>query len=139
MIKTRGRYDCNLNFPEESKSIIAEDFLVFCKLAVKHGVIPAKWDWVQFLDVAAGLLPNMFESEDCQKKWGYEFVFYNPPMGRSLKHTGEVVYGSSVLGVSRCRCRWYVVRLMNSVTWVQQCKAWQAAAVLTSVWSATCS
>jgi len=32
-IKTRGLYDINYHFVEEAKSIIAEDFLIFCSLA----------------------------------------------------------------------------------------------------------
>lgn len=100
VIKTRGRYDCNHNFPEEAKSIIAEDFLIFCKLAVRRSVIPAAWDWALFLSTAAPLLPVIFERSDCQKKWGYDPVMYSPMFfGPSLRHTGEVVYGTSVLGV----------------------------------------
>jgi hypothetical protein len=100
VIKTRRRYDCNLNFLEEAKSIIAEDFLIFCKLAVQRRVIPAAWDWALLLTTAAPLLPVIFERSDCQKKWGYDPVMYSPMFfGPSLRHTGEVVYGTSVLGV----------------------------------------
>eukprot|EP00878_Enallax_costatus_P046018 GHUV01055589.1.p1 GENE.GHUV01055589.1~~GHUV01055589.1.p1 ORF type:complete len:247 (+),score=23.26 GHUV01055589.1:79-819(+) len=89
-IKTRGLYDSNFHFPEEAKSTIAEDFLIFCKLAVQRAVIPPSW--ALFLDTAARLLPHIFEREDCTEKWGYEFVMHSPLLGRSLKHTGALIY-----------------------------------------------
>ena len=42
-----GPYD-----PEGDTATIAEDFLTFCLLAVRTGVIPKRWDWAAFLQVA---------------------------------------------------------------------------------------
>lgn len=54
---------------------MAADFLTFCKLAVKAGVLPAGWDWPGFLRKAQGLLPYAFEKSDAKDKWGGENVF----------------------------------------------------------------
>jgi hypothetical protein len=79
-----------------TKGSVLRHFLVFCKLAVAHGVIPHGWDWPAFLRVAAGLLRFAFEKEDAHAKWGGENVFSAMMGGRSLRYTGEVVYRSSV-------------------------------------------
>jgi hypothetical protein len=83
--------------PEATKDTIIKDFLVFCKLAVNHGVVPPGWDWSAFLSKAAGLLGYAFEKEDAKDKWGGENVFSAMMGGRSLRYTGEVVYGSSCM------------------------------------------
>jgi hypothetical protein len=54
---------------------VAEDFLVFCKLAVKAGVLPPSWDWPGFMKQAQSLLPYAFEKSDAQEKWGGENIF----------------------------------------------------------------
>jgi hypothetical protein len=87
-----GLYD-----PEATKDTIVQDFLVFCKLAVHHEVIPPGWDWPAFLGKAAGLLGFAFEKEDAKDKWGGENIFSAMMGGRSLRYTGEVVYGSSCM------------------------------------------
>lgn len=88
-----GLYD-----PECSKDSICEDFLIFCKLAVQHNVVPPGWSWSKFLSTASGLLPYAFEKEDAKEKWGSENVFQAMLGGRSLRFTGEMVYGSSIMG-----------------------------------------
>jgi len=88
-----GLYD-----PHSTNDTITEDFLIFCKLAVKHQVIPPGWNWRIFLTTAAGLLPYAFEKSDAKEKWGGENVFAGAMGGRSLRYTGEVVYGSSCMG-----------------------------------------
>lgn len=80
------------------KNTICEDFLIFCKLAVKHGVIPPNWDWARFLKKAVELLPYAFEKSDAKEKWGGENVFSAAMGGRSLRYIGEVVYGTSIMG-----------------------------------------
>ncbi|WIA33296.1 hypothetical protein OEZ86_006436 [Tetradesmus obliquus] len=87
-----GLYD-----PEATSDTVAADFLTFCKLAVKAGVLPAGWDWPGFLRKAQGLLPCAFEKSDAKDKWGGENVFAAAMGGRSLRYTGELVYGSSCM------------------------------------------
>lgn len=77
---------------------IGKDFLIFCKLAVKSNVIPPGWRWDTFLETATGLLPYAFEKSDAKEKWGGENVFTAMMGGRSLRFTGEVVYGFSCMG-----------------------------------------
>lgn len=89
----RGLYD-----PDSTTESILEDFLLFCKLAVMHSVVPPGWSWSKFLTAAAKLLPYAFEKSDAQEKWGGENVFAAAMGGRSLRYTGEVVYGSSTMG-----------------------------------------
>ena len=72
-----------------------KDFLIFCRLAVENGVIPPGWSWSAFLTKAANHLRYAFEKSDAQQKYGAENVFQAMMGGRSLRHTGEVVYGSS--------------------------------------------
>jgi len=86
-----GLYD-----PEANKDTIAEDFLVFCKLAVKHKAIPPGWSWDKLLAKAAELLPYAFEKSDAKEKWGRENIFSALMGGRSLRYMGEVVYGCSM-------------------------------------------
>jgi hypothetical protein len=93
--------DCvGLYNPESDKGDVLLHFLVFCRLAVAHGVVPRGWDWPAFLREAAKLLPFAFEKEDAKEKWGGENVFSVFMGGRSLRTTGEVVYGSSIGSLS---------------------------------------
>lgn len=78
---------------------VALDFLTFCKLAVRKNVVPKGWDWAAFLQTAKGLLRFAFEKSDAQEKYGNENVFAIATGGRSLRYTGEVVYGSSVMSM----------------------------------------
>jgi len=68
--------------------------VVFCKLAVRHDVVPVGWDWPAFLRVAETLLPYAFEKADAKEKWGRENVFAVLTFGRSLRATAEVVYAN---------------------------------------------
>lgn len=83
--------------PERGLDTIAEDFLVFCKLAVQHGVVPAGWNWSAFLNTAVDMLPYAFEKEDAREKWGGENVFAAMMGGRSLRLTAELVYGEGAM------------------------------------------
>jgi hypothetical protein len=49
----------------------------------------------RFLKAAAELLPYAFEKSDAKEKWGGENIFRAIMGGRSLRYTGEVVYGVS--------------------------------------------
>jgi hypothetical protein len=93
-----GGYLHGLYDPDHTSLSLVLDFLVFCKLAVEKGALPAGWRWAPFLDVAAGLLPYAFEKSDAQEKYGRENVFSAMMGGRSLRFTGEAIMGSSVMG-----------------------------------------
>jgi len=75
---------------------IVQDFLVFCRLAKDRGALPEGWIWAKFLDTAAELLPFAFEKSDAKEKYGGENVFALVTGGRSLRYTGEEIYGSSL-------------------------------------------
>jgi hypothetical protein len=64
-----------LYHPKADTNKVVEDFLAFCKLAVKAKVLPSGWDWPAFLSKAPDLLPYVFEKEDAKEKWGRENVF----------------------------------------------------------------
>ncbi|CAE8620993.1 unnamed protein product [Polarella glacialis] len=78
---------------------VAQDFFLFCKLAVRKAVIPPNWDWAAFLVTAEDLLRYAFEKEDAQEKYGSENVFNAAMGGRSLRYTAEMVYGSSCMAM----------------------------------------
>eukprot|EP00899_Mesostigma_viride_P003385 jgi/Mesvir1/13047/Mv06035-RA.1 len=83
--------------PEHTSHSVARDFLVFCKLALRQGVVPLRgWDWVAFLSTAAPLLRYAFEKSDAKEKYGSENVFSGALGGRSLRFTAMSVYGSGV-------------------------------------------
>lgn len=88
-----GLYDT-----DGDKDTIIHDFLIFCKLAVRNKVLPVGWSWSRCLDHAAKLLPYAFEKEDAKEKWGGENIFAGVMGGRSLRLTGEMVYGFSCMG-----------------------------------------
>uniref|UniRef100_A0A0G4HLW5 MYND-type domain-containing protein n=1 Tax=Chromera velia CCMP2878 TaxID=1169474 RepID=A0A0G4HLW5_9ALVE len=92
-----GLYSAACDEGEEANLTIASDFLIFCRLAVRHEVVPSPWNWGKFLKKAAGMLGFAFEKEDAKEKWGGENVFSAMMGGRSLRATGEVVYGSSCM------------------------------------------
>lgn len=93
-----GGYLHGLYDMDTSEEMIAEDFLIFCKLAIQNSVLPAGWSWAKCLDEAAKLLPYAFEKADAKEKWGRENIFSGMLFGgRSLRYTGEVVYGFSCL------------------------------------------
>lgn len=75
---------------------ITPDFLAFCKLAVAHRVVPAGWDWRSLLAAATGLLKFAFEKSDAKEKYGGENIFFAAAGGRSLRATGEAVYGPMI-------------------------------------------
>ena len=64
---------------------IAQDFLVFCCLVRRKGVLPQNWIWSEFLDVAAELLAFKFEKADAKIKYGVENQFAVTNGGRSLR------------------------------------------------------
>jgi hypothetical protein len=82
-------------YARDDGDLISSDFLIYCKLSVKHGVVPRSWDWAAFLRTATALLPYAFEKQDAKEKWGGENVFAAVMGGRSLRATAEVVYGNS--------------------------------------------
>ncbi|KAJ3048610.1 hypothetical protein HK097_010386 [Rhizophlyctis rosea] len=84
-----GLYD-----PEATPKSIAADFLVFCKLAVAHKVVPSNFDWSLCLTKAQELLPYAFEKDDAREKYGGENIFSSLMGRRSLRMTGQWVYGS---------------------------------------------
>ena len=64
---------------------IAQDFLVFCCLVRRKGVLPENWIWSQFLDVAAELLAFKFEKADAKIKYLGESQYDVIKGGRSLR------------------------------------------------------
>lgn len=89
----RGLYDDNAT----PRSIVS-DFLIFCKLAVLNKVVPPNFSWSLCLTKARRLLPYAFEKSDAQEKYGGENVFAAATGGRSLRATGEGVYGTGIMG-----------------------------------------
>ncbi|KAJ1420486.1 hypothetical protein B484DRAFT_399860 [Ochromonadaceae sp. CCMP2298] len=81
------------------KARIALDFLLFLKLSVAKGAIPAlDWDFSKLLRAAARLLPAFFnKAQDAIAKYGSENIFAVSSGGRSLRYTGEQVYGTNIL------------------------------------------
>lgn len=89
-----------INDPAATSATVVEDFLLFCKMAVAHGVIPSKgWDWAALLAAAARQLPHAFEKADAIKKYGGENYFQGSlGGGRSLRYTAERVIGHNLHG-----------------------------------------
>ena len=86
-----GPYD-----PDSTTQSNAKDFLIFCLLASRRHVVPPGWDWLAFLKVASQFVCYAFEKSDAKERWGGENFFSTMTTGRpSLRHTAEVVYGSS--------------------------------------------
>jgi hypothetical protein len=75
-----------------------KDFMVFCYLAVQTNALPTSWNWANFLQVAATHVSFAFEESDAEQRWGSENVFAAMSGGRSLRYTGEEIYGSSIQG-----------------------------------------
>ena len=76
---------------------IETDFVPFCLLAQRRHVLPKNWDWVAFLKVAAQHVSFSFDKSDAKERWGSENVFNAMGGGgRSLRYTGEQIYGSPV-------------------------------------------
>jgi hypothetical protein len=86
--------------PEATPESVSTELFVFCKLAVKNKVVPPNWKWEAFLAKAIGLVIYAFEKSDAKEKYGGENVFSAFWGGRSLRATGETIYGSSVTGDS---------------------------------------
>ena len=85
---------------EATNSSIKQDFMPFCLLAARHGVIPPSWDWSAFLKAAANHVCYAFEKSDAKERWGGENVFAAQMGGRSLRCTAEHVYKSSCMDQS---------------------------------------
>lgn len=83
-----GPYD-----PDCTSGSVTHDFMRFCLLAKRRGVVPPEWDWRCFLENAAKHVPFAFEKSDAQERWGSENVFSAMMGGRSLRYTASVVYG----------------------------------------------
>ena len=96
---------CNLHGiydPDATKLSVMCDFLEFLILATRKRVLtlPSLARWTALLSTAAQLVPYAFEKDDAAKKWGSENVFNVVTGGRSLRYTGELVYGSSIMAGS---------------------------------------
>lgn len=89
-------YDYECHTPET----MAVDFLVYCHLARFAGAITDQWDWVGCLDKFGHLLKYQFTKRDAGDKYGRENIFSGMMGGRSLRLTGENIYGSSAVGGS---------------------------------------
>lgn len=90
---------CNLHGPynpDATPQSIADDFLVYCILALRSKTIPSGWDWQAFLKAAAKFVTCAFEKADAKERWGSENVFEAQMGGRSLRFTGMEIYKSPV-------------------------------------------
>jgi len=78
---------CNLHglYEDSSPMHIANDFIVFCVLAAKNGVIPILWDWSFFFEEASKKLNFAYEKSDAKDDWG----MLGPMM---LRMTADIVY-----------------------------------------------
>lgn len=92
-----GMGTLGLYMPDVEAKDIVEDFLVFCKMALRNEIIPDGWDWKAFLEAAKVLLAYAFEKSDAKDKYGGENIFSAMLGGRSLRFTAEMVYESSCI------------------------------------------
>mmetsp|Transcript_31661 Transcript_31661/g.59541 ORF Transcript_31661/g.59541 Transcript_31661/m.59541 type:complete len:252 (-) Transcript_31661:341-1096(-) len=83
--------------PDATPESVTYEFLAFSKLAVKHKAVPTGWDWAAFLDKAFELVPFTLTKSEAKRKYGGENVFRAAMGGRSLRHTGMVIYDSDVM------------------------------------------
>ncbi len=58
------------------------DFLIFCKMVDRSRSVPARWDWKDFLTVAATLLPYKLSQSEAQTKWQTDFSSLRPTAQR---------------------------------------------------------
>lgn len=81
------------------RACIGLDFLLFVKLCQEKGAIPQlDWDYSELLKVAPRLLSKPFSKQgDAIRKYGGENVFDVANGGRSLRYTGEHIYGTNIL------------------------------------------
>jgi len=79
---------CNLHglYEDSSPGNIAQDFMVFCALAARRGLLPMIWDWNLFLKEASKNLNYAFEKSDAQEDWG----MLGPML---LRTTADQIYG----------------------------------------------
>ena len=78
----RGLYDA-----QTSSFAVAKNFVLFCRLAVKHKVIPAGFDWAAALHAAGRLLPYALEVSDAQEIYKAKTM--------SLRTAAEMINGIS--------------------------------------------
>ena len=83
--------------PDATKDTVIGELLIFALMARRNNTLPADWDWSKFLQAALPLLPYAFEKSDAQEKYGSENVFSTMTGGRSLRATGEFVYGVGIM------------------------------------------
>ena len=92
-------YQCNLkalySCENASEIVIIEDFLLFSVAAKRRNVIPSKWIWKDYLNLAENLLPYAFEKEDAKEKYGGENIFSMLTGGRSLRAVAGIIYGKT--------------------------------------------
>jgi len=115
---------------------IVQDFLLFCRLAKDRGAIPANWNWSQFLKVASEHLAYAFDKSCAREKYGRENIF--SPMigsGRSLRYTGEVIYGSSAVGMYQGDSEEYR-NLSTELKWKERTPGMVASVGGKKVWDA---
>lgn len=99
--KRRGLYlvgvEAQATQSQVSKTRIVLDFLLFVKLALAKGAIPAlDWDYAKLIQRAQRLLCVPFAKRDAINKYGSENVFAAGSGGRSLRYTAEHIYCTSV-------------------------------------------
>jgi hypothetical protein len=81
---------------ENTAEGLVMDFLAFCFLAQRSGAVDRNWNWAGFLAFARHICIIRFEKADAKVAYGDENVFNVGKGGRSLRYTGEQIYGLSV-------------------------------------------
>jgi len=76
--------------------LIGERFSSFCFLANRENAVPDGWDWQHFLKSAPLYIAYAFGKSDAKERWGSENYFNAEMGGRSLRFTGNIIYGSPV-------------------------------------------
>jgi hypothetical protein len=82
--------------PNNREQDVINEFLQFCVMAVRNKVVrlSSSFPWKLCLEKARELLSFAFEKSDAQEKYGSEHYFSALiGGGRSLRFTGEIVYG----------------------------------------------
>jgi len=81
--------------PEASPESVADDFLVYCILAARHGAVPSDWNWRLCVKKSRKYIPYAFEKSDAEKRWNREKYSYLARGARSFRYTGAKIYNYS--------------------------------------------
>ena len=114
----RGDQAHGLRATQYSAGSVVLDFLIFCRLAVTHGVLtPGQWAWWQwegFLAEAAKMVVKVFEPEKCRAE-----LRYGEEMGRGkcFRDVARLIYDSDAAGTELAKSYEHVRREMVASCW----------------------